>query len=217
MSRFKFITIQELIKELENYEFTQLHIHHTWKPTHSSFNGKNHLALQEGMYNYHTKVNGWSDIGQHLTLFPDGKWMTGRPFNQVPASISGWNTGALAVEMLGNFDSPGTGEFNSLGYDKLEGDQKREIIMLMKYFIDKYGEKTIVFHRENPNTKKTCPGTSIDKEKLIQEAKNLHEPSPWAKEAWEWAIKKGITDGTNPKELATREQVITMLYRAMKN
>lgn len=215
MDRFRFLTIEELIKELDNYEFTQLHIHHTWKPAHSSFDGENHIKLQEGMYHYHTVVNGWDDIGQHLTLFPDGKWLTGRPFHKTPASISGWNTGALAVEMLGNFDLPGTGEFNSLGYDRLEGRQREEILKLIKYFIDRYGEKTIIFHRDNPNTKKTCPGTSLSKEILIQEAKLIHEPSPWAKESWQWAIKNGITDGTNPKGLATREQVVTMIYRAM--
>ena len=34
--------------------------------------------FQEGMYHYHTVVNGWEDIGQHLTLFPDGSWLTGK-------------------------------------------------------------------------------------------------------------------------------------------
>jgi N-acetylmuramoyl-L-alanine amidase CwlA len=38
-------------------------------------------------------------------------------------------------------------------------------------------------------------------------------PSSWAKEAWDWAIKEGITDGTNPQGAVTREQVVTMLYR----
>ena len=42
------------------------------------------------------------------------------------------------------------------------------------------------------------------------------KPSNWAKEAWEWAIEKGITDGTRPKESATREEIITMLYRFYK-
>ncbi len=41
-------------------------------------------------------------------------------------------------------------------------------------------------------------------------------PSSWAKEAWEWAKKEGITDGTNPKDSITREQVVTMLYRFAK-
>jgi N-acetylmuramoyl-L-alanine amidase len=43
-----------------------------------------------------------------------------------------------------------------------------------------------------------------------------NKPSSWAKEAWEWAKKEGITDGTRPKELATREEIVTMIYRAKK-
>ena len=38
-------------------------------------------------------------------------------------------------------------------------------------------------------------------------------PSDWAKEAWEWAKKDGICDGTRPKDNATREELVTMLYR----
>jgi len=37
--------------------------------------------------------------------------------------------------------------------------------------------------------------------------------SDWAKEAWNWAIKNEITHGERPKDFATREEVITMLYR----
>ena len=39
------------------------------------------------------------------------------------------------------------------------------------------------------------------------------QPSAWAKEAWEWAKKEGITDGTRPKDTMTREEMVTMLYR----
>ena len=41
-------------------------------------------------------------------------------------------------------------------------------------------------------------------------------PSSWAKEAWEWAKKEGITDGTRPKDTMTREEMITMLHRYHK-
>jgi len=37
--------------------------------------------------------------------------------------------------------------------------------------------------------------------------------SPWAREAWTWAFTNGITDGTRPKGAATREEIVTMLYR----
>jgi len=42
------------------------------------------------------------------------------------------------------------------------------------------------------------------------------EVSVWAREAQEWAIEKGITDGTRPKDPVTREELWTMLYRALK-
>lgn len=225
MDDFKILDTKELLEILKDYSFNQLHIHHTWKPTHSSFDGKNHIALQVGMKNFHINVNGWSDIGQHLTLMPDGLWVTGRPFDITPASIKGWNIGALAVEMLGNFDIPGTGVWNNLGYDKFEGEQKNEMLKLIKYFGDKFGYSNIVFHKEGPNVEKSCPGTSLNKEKIIEEAKALkdsketendNEISPWAKEAMEWAIEKDLINLINPKETINLERLITIFYRFSK-
>lgn len=43
------------------------------------------------------------------------------------------------------------------------------------------------------------------------------EPSDWAKEDWERAIKLGLTDGSSPKRLAKREEVASMILRAMDN
>lgn len=45
------------------------------------------------------------------------------------------------------------------------------------------------------------------------EVEDKNTPSTWAKEAWEWAIKNGITDGSRPRDTSTREEVITILYR----
>ena len=50
------------------------------------------------------------------------------------------------------------------------------------------------------------------KEQKIEDSM-IGEVSLWAEEAWDWAISKGITDGTNPKGLVTREMLVTMLYR----
>lgn len=228
MSSFKMLNFEALIKELDKYEFKQLHIHHTWKPTHKSFKGNNHIAMQESMYNHHTKVNGWSDIGQHLTLFPDGLWVTGRPFNVTPASIKEWNTGALAVEMVGNFDIAGTGSFNDLGYDLLQGKQKEEILKLIKYFLEKYGDDSIKFHREGPGAGKTCPGTRLDKRVMVKEAIALgvdkveksindkNKPDDWAKKDWEWAKENGYLDGTRPKDNITRQEMAIIIRRLVE-
>ena len=50
-----------------------------------------------------------------------------------------------------------------------------------------------------------------------KEAKKMTEKnqtvSDWAKEGWNWAKEKGITDGERPKDNMTREEMVTMLYR----
>jgi len=40
------------------------------------------------------------------------------------------------------------------------------------------------------------------------------EVSAWAREAREWAVEQGITDGSRPKDTVTREELWVMLYRA---
>jgi len=40
--------------------------------------------------------------------------------------------------------------------------------------------------------------------------------SDFAKEAWKWVVEKKISDGTRPKDQVTREEVWTMLWRALK-
>lgn len=44
---------------------------------------------------------------------------------------------------------------------------------------------------------------------------NGNLPSSWAVDSWNWAIDKGITDGTNPQGVCTREQVVAMIRRAL--
>lgn len=53
----------------------------------------------------------------------------------------------------------------------------------------------------------------MESNKLFEYDKMVESVSPWAIEAWEWGKIQGITDGSNPKALATREQVMTMIYR----
>lgn len=52
-----------------------------------------------------------------------------------------------------------------------------------------------------------------DKELKKYVTRDIEKPADWAKEAWEWGMEKEITDGTNPGKGATREEMMTMLYR----
>ena len=215
MSQFRILTTKELFDILDKYTFKQLHIHHTWEPSHDNFTGTNHIYLQENMKHYHVNVRNFSDIAQHVTLTQDGLWVTGRDFSKSPASIKGWNTGSFAVEMLGNFD---------IGNDVLENEQRESILVLIKYFITKYGEESIKFHREGPGVAKTCPGTSLNKNELILEAKILEQifkdvddhrwSYKWIKAVKELGLMTGDSKGNfNPTFPLTREEAAVVLVR----
>lgn len=162
----KLIGAEQLIELLKKHNHKELHVHHTWKPNHSHFNGDNHQKIQDGMRNSHINDRNFNDIAQHVTLFPDGLYMTGRAFNQSPASISGHNSGAFCVEMLGDFD---------IAKDLFGGKQKEAMLKIASFFNSQ--KKYIRFHNENAS--KTCPGTSLKKavfmKEVIQYKENNHK------------------------------------------
>jgi hypothetical protein len=131
------------------------------------FNRPDGIYWQNAMRNFHVNTKGWNDIAQHVTLLPDGMFVTGRDFAKTPASMgSPWNTGAFMVEMLGDFD---------IGKDKLEGKQRESIMGLARWF-DKRG-KYIRFHSETTRLK-TCPGSGIKKEEFMNEVRGIVPQPP---------------------------------------
>ncbi len=138
--------------------------HHTYSPSYKLFTNNNHFELQKGMKNHHVNTNGWSDIGQHFTTFPDGTIMSGRSMENSPACIYGNNANAICIEHLGNFDE---------GADAMTLAQKEVIVkmtaILCKKFSVPVSSNRIVYHHwfnlstgeRNNGTKnnKSCPGT----------------------------------------------------------
>lgn len=143
--------------------FVQLH--HTWVPSYAHFTGSNHFELQRGMQNTHRNNNGWSDIGQHLTIFPDGKICTGRSLELTPACIYMNNSEAICIEVLGDFDA---------GRDQMTTDQKDSVVFSVAGLCGRFNIATddshIVYHhwfsfsgeRNNgAGGNKTCPGSAF--------------------------------------------------------
>lgn len=175
------LTTDELIAEMKNFKWTrkpkELQIHHTWKPTVSSFNKLKekkgdaaYTITNDGMKNSHIKA-GQPTIGQHLTLCPDGMWIVGRDWNSVPYSIAGRNSIGFSIEMVGNFDIEGlkTSSVNTLGYDIFHGTpSETELAKFSKFFLEFFVltvKNGITFHRDY--SYKTCPGNNIDKAKFL--------------------------------------------------
>ena len=63
----------------------------------------------------HMKNRGWSDIGYHMIIQPDGEVANGRPLNIVGAHVEGDNIGNLGIAMAGT-DLFSIEQFNSLAY-----------------------------------------------------------------------------------------------------
>ncbi|MDR4307857.1 N-acetylmuramoyl-L-alanine amidase [Chelatococcus sambhunathii] len=142
-------------------------IHHTWVPSYAQFSGGNHFDMQRGMKTYHVSHNGWSDIGQHLSIFPDGAILTGRALNSSPACIYQNNANAICIENVGDFDS---------GRDAMTADQRTAIIRATAALLKRFGmvardSTGIVYHHwfdlntgartNGSGSTKSCPGTNF--------------------------------------------------------
>lgn len=140
--------------------------HHTYIPGYIHFTGNNHFERQLAMKNHHVNQNGWQDIGQHFTIFPDGTILTGRSIEKSPACITNQNANSICIENLGNFD---------VGGDAMHQAQKEAIIAvtaaLCKRFNLAVNTQSIVYHHwfrldngERNNGEggnKSCPGTQF--------------------------------------------------------
>lgn len=157
-----------------NYKYTGLQVHHTWLPDYSCFykaNGthEDELTRQYNTQQYHKKTNGWGDIAQHFTIFPNGAIVTGRKLSNTTAiGIKGWNSNKICIEIYGNFDK---------GKDVMTKEQKEAVIAvygeLCKKFKISPSISTIRCHAwftaggtylgdyNKSKSAKTCPGTNF--------------------------------------------------------
>lgn len=156
-------------------KITAPHFHHTWQPNHAQWQG---LKSVRGMYDYHVKTNGWSDIAQHVTIAPDGIIWLGRDWNRSPASSNGFNgsgvKGPFMFETVGNFDK---------GKDKLEGEQLKSVLHVIATIQEhhKLQTESLKFHRQL-NSPKTCPGSAVSYDDILDQVdaykKQMKAPKP---------------------------------------
>ena len=174
---FTKMTVNEFkswIKQQGNYKYTGIQIHHTWKPDYSNFykadgSHEDELVRQNNTKNYHVKTNGWADIAQHFTIFPNGVIVTGRKLSNTTASgIKGWNSNKICIEIYGNFDK---------GCDKMTEEQKQAIVAVYGELCKKFNitpsTSTLRCHAwftsggtylgdyNSSKSAKTCPGTNF--------------------------------------------------------
>jgi hypothetical protein len=162
---FKKVSLDQFSELLARFPFSRtinaVHMHHTWRPDHHGFKGEDTILA---MWRYHTEHNGWSDIAQHITIDPNGEIWLGRDWNKPPASAKGFNgdnrAGPFMFEMIGDFDA---------GADPFGGKQRATavgVVAMLQQAFD-LPLSTLKFH--NMMSGKTCPGDSIDYERMLDD------------------------------------------------
>ena len=169
-----------LKKQSVTRKITKLQVHHTGLPSYSTWEktdkkvftnpyfGRANSLDSYAKKTWNSKSANGSYQAQHFVVFPDGKITTGRSLNSNPIGITGWNTGAICVEIYGNFDK---------GQDTMTSAQKKAVIALFGELCKKFNltpsASTIRYHAwftsggtylgdyKAGQSRKTCPGTAF--------------------------------------------------------
>ncbi len=126
-------------------------LHHSWSPAQAQYKG---AATIRGIQNYHMDdpATGWSDIGYHFLIGPEGKIFQGRPENVVGAHCPP-NTNSVGICVIGNYDP---------GADSNNPQIEASLINLLTWLSATYkvDPKAQYFgHRDFSS--KSCPGDGV--------------------------------------------------------
>lgn len=144
-------------------------LHHTAAPSLAM--RPNGLIIQHihNIKNYYQSRLGWNR-GPHLFIDED------EIFGMTPLTRSGihaasFNSTSIGIEVLGNFDVEDPLSGRGLKCWKLAALATSDLLDWIGVGIS---SKTILFHRDDPRTSKTCPGRKVTKDwfiDLVEEAR----------------------------------------------
>lgn len=213
--------------ELPDWTPSFVTLHHCAEPSLAQRpNGFTDQHL-ENLLDYYENQLGWHGA-PHLFIDdrPDGI-IVFQELSKRGVHAKSFNANSWGVEMLGDYDSedPTSGR----GAAVLNNAVRAVAMMNDRLGV---GPETLKFHRDDPLTNKTCPGTKIAKGPVVsavsrfmrqgwKEAdstppKTPSGPSPWAKEAADWAIAEGLIKDGRWQDNITREELAIVLMRLAK-
>lgn len=106
------------------------------------------------------KVRGFSDIGYHYLIYPDGRVMLGRPIGQVGAHVEGHNTGTIGISYFGGVSADG-----KTAKDTRTHRQRSALLWLVHALIAKHkGVRKVTGHNQYAN--KACPSFDVRNDPL---------------------------------------------------
>ena len=145
-------------------------VHHTGTPDLSQRPQGWKIQHMRNLAHFYGKQLGWS-AGPHL--FTDEDQIFGlSPLTAPGVHARSFNRSSIGIEMLGNFDKddPESGR----GAEVLRTSIECVAALLNKLGLEA-SEETILFHRDDPKTTKTCPGGKVGKLWFVSEVARAME------------------------------------------
>ena len=157
------VSFKTYIQEVNLSWADSVTIHHTASPTLAQRPKGWTIQHMRNLLHYYKNQLGWKSAPQ---LFTDEDEIYGLSSLYRPGvhAVS-YNSNSIGIEMLGNYDieDPSTGR----GLKVLQNTAE-----LVAIILDKMGKpvdnESVHFHRDDPKTRKSCPGKLIDKDSFLE-------------------------------------------------
>lgn len=132
-------------------DWQKIVVHHSASPT-TVRRGKNTLTVNAAIIREWHLTKGWSDIGYHFIILPDGRCEEGRPlFRPGAHCVAGHrNFIGIGICLVGNFS-----QLDVIPEAQLEGLVDKVISLMQAYHLD---IEDVELHREITGAATECPG-----------------------------------------------------------
>lgn len=128
----------------------------------------------ENLKSYYSHELGWSSA-PHFFTDEDQVWGM-CPISEFGVHAVSFNRTAIGIEVLGDYDSEDPKSGRGLACWETAAKTTK---LLLDYLGLEANDKTVLFHRDDPKTSKTCPGGKVAKTwvlDLIKNGKNIAKP-----------------------------------------
>lgn len=185
MTRLEFTEYLDSLK-FSSFNPTFVTLHHTASPTLAQRpNGFSSQHLRN-LLHYYQNTLGWNgaphvfvdDQGDGIIVF--------QRMDRRGVHAASFNSKSWGVEMLGYYDT----ESFDTGRGHIVRDNAMQALAIMCKRLHVNAD-TIKFHRDDPKTSKTCPGTKVKKSYVVnavQEIINGHNVNENAEDYSEWTV-----------------------------
>lgn len=95
--------------------------------------------------------NGWSGIGYHLVVYPNGSVHQGRPLDAMGAQCEGYNNRSIGVNLTGNFE-----------IEQPTQEQVDSLVLLLSDLMRQYNIPPEQVTGHNVWNATACPGANLD-------------------------------------------------------